>query len=63
MTRLKDETRPDTRPIPVADRWAGAELRLSTLTNSIIVDQRTDQWTGGQSLLYKSRFSATKNKP
>ena len=25
------KTRPDTRPIPVADRWAGAELRVFTL--------------------------------
>ena len=31
-------TRPDTRP-PVADRWAGAEMRVFTLLNSC---SRTD---------------------
>ena len=27
-------TRPDTRPIPVADGWAGAEMRVFTLFDS-----------------------------
>ena len=35
-------TRPDTRPIPVADGWAGAEMRVFILSNSIITDQRTN---------------------
>ena len=44
----RQETRPDTRPIPVADRWAGAEMRVFTLSNSITMtdwptDQRTDK--------------------
>ena len=26
-------TRPDTQPIPVADGWAGAEMRVFTLFN------------------------------
>ena len=30
----KEETRPDTRP-PVADGWAGAEVRVFPLFNSI----------------------------
>ena len=37
-------TRPDTRPIPVADGWAGAEMRVFTLSNSIaMTDGRTDK--------------------
>ena len=36
-------TRPDTRPIPVADGWAGAEMRVSTLSNLItMTDGRTN---------------------
>ena len=35
---------PDTRPIPVADGWAGAEMRAFTLSNSITTtDQQTDK--------------------
>ena len=30
-SKVSNETRPDTRPIPVADRWAGAEMRVFTL--------------------------------
>ena len=37
-------TRPDTRP-PVADGWARAEMRVSTLFDSITTDQRTEGWT------------------
>ena len=29
-----EKTRPDTRPIPVADGWAGAEMRVFTLFDS-----------------------------
>ena len=36
-------TRPDTRPIPVADGWAGAEMRVFPLFDSIIMDGRTDK--------------------
>ena len=46
------ETRPDTRPIPVADGWAGAEMRVFPLFNSSVTDgptdQPTDQPTDGQ---------------
>ena len=46
---MNDQTRPDTRPIPVADGWAGAEMRVFTVSNLITTDQRTDrrmdQWT------------------
>ena len=35
-------TRPDTLPIPVADGWAGAEMRVFTLSNSITTDQPTN---------------------
>ena len=42
-TAINQRTRPDTRPT-VADGWAGAEMRVSTLSNSII----TDGWTNGQ---------------
>ena len=41
-------TRPDTRPIPVADGWAGAEMHVFTLSNSITTDGRTDQRTDGR---------------
>ena len=34
-------TRPDTRP-PVADGWAGAEMRVFPPFDSIITDRRTD---------------------
>ena len=37
----KKETRPYTRP-PVADRWAGAEVRVFPLFNSSVTDGRTD---------------------
>ena len=45
------KTRPDTRPIPVADGWAGAEMRVFTIANSITTDGPTDGPTDGQSLL------------
>ena len=51
LPRNQRLTRPDTRPIPVADGWAGAEMRVFTLSNSITTDGRTDgqmdQWTDG----------------
>ena len=40
----KERTRLDTRP-PVADGWAGAEMRNFPLFDSIITDRRTDGWT------------------
>ena len=43
-TALAVGTRLDTWPIPVADGWAGAEMRVFTLFNLII----TDGWTNGQ---------------
>ena len=39
------KTRPDTRPIPVADGWAGAEMRVFTLSNSITTVRPTNQPT------------------
>ena len=46
------KTRPDTRLIPVADGWAGAKMRVFTLSNSItMTDGPTDRRTDGQSLL------------
>ena len=37
-------TRPDTRPIPVADGWAGAKMRVFTLFDSCLrSDGRTDK--------------------
>ena len=48
------KTRPDTRP-PVADGWAGAEMRVFPLFNSLTpdgpTDGQTDGRTDGQSLL------------
>ena len=38
------KTRPDTRP-PVADGWAGAEMRVFPLFNSSVTDQPTDRPT------------------
>ena len=43
MTHHK--TRPDTRPIPVADGWAGAEMRVFPLFDSSVTDQPTNQPT------------------
>ena len=45
------KTRPDTRPIPVADRWAGAEMRvfaLSQLDHHGPTDRPTNQPTDGR---------------
>ena len=41
----KKVTRPDTRPIPVADGWAGAEMRVFPLFDSSVTDQPTNQPT------------------
>ena len=41
---LPSKTMPDTRQ-PVADGWAGAEMRVFPLFDSIITDQRTDRRT------------------
>ena len=44
----KEATRPDTRP-PVADEWAGAEMRVFTLFDSCSpTDRRTDGRTDGR---------------
>ena len=45
---VSKETRPDTRPIPVADGWAGAEMRVLTLSNSITTDRPTNGPTDGR---------------
>ena len=46
------QTRSDTRPIPFADGWAGAEMRVFPLFDSITTDQPTnrptDQPTNGR---------------
>ena len=36
------KTRPDTLPIPVADGWAGAEMRIFILSTQSPTDQQTD---------------------
>ena len=41
------ETRPDTRPIPVATGWAGAEMPVFPLFNSMTPDGPTDGPTDG----------------
>ena len=51
--RKKKKTRPDTRPIPVADGWAGAEMHVSPLFDSCSrtdgpTDQLSDGWTDGR---------------
>ena len=43
----RNSTRPDTRP-SVADGWAGAEMRVFTLFDSIVMDGPTDQRTDGR---------------
>ena len=43
--RVDHRTRLDTRPIPIADGWAGSALRVFTLVYSIIMDGLTDQRT------------------
>ena len=52
---MKIGTRPDTQP-PVADGWAGADMRVFPLFDLCCwtdgrTDGRTDQRTDGQSLL------------
>ena len=42
LRQVIKKTRPDTRPIPVADGWAGAEMCVFTLSNSITTDRPTD---------------------
>ena len=44
-------TRPDTRPIPVADGWAGAEMRFFALSQLDDLYGPTEGPTDGQSLL------------
>ena len=47
-SRVYVTTRPDTRP-PVADGWAGAEMRVFTLFDSCSpTDQPTDGRTDGR---------------
>ena len=43
-----ERTRPDTRLIPVADGWAGAEMRVFPLSDSITTDRRTNGPTDGR---------------
>jgi len=45
--RRRKGTRPDTQP-PVADGWAGAEMRVFPLFNSSMTDGPTDQQTDGR---------------
>ena len=42
LRQVIKKTRPDTRPIPVADGWAGAEMRVFPLFDSCL---RTDGLT------------------
>ena len=58
IEEIAKKARLDTRPIPVADGWAGAEMRVFPLFDSC---SQTDQRTDGQSLLQSCVF-ATKNK-
>ena len=52
-----ERTRPDTRPKPVADEWAGVRMRVFTLSDRFQLERDgptnwpTDQPTDGQSLL------------
>ena len=53
--RKTEKTRPDTRPIPVADGWAGAEMHVFPTFRLVFTDRPTDRptdrRTDGQSLL------------
>ena len=40
--RVSKRTRPNTRPIQIADGWAGAEMCVFTLSNPITTNRRTD---------------------
>ena len=64
----KKKTRPDTRPIQVADGWAGAEMPVFPLFNSMIPDGPTDGRTDKASYRVacpqlKTRLSVTRNPP
>ena len=41
---LSKETRPDTRPIPVADGWAGADMRVFTVFDLCWRTDRRTHW-------------------
>ena len=43
--RIIHKTRPDTQPIPVGDRWAGAEMLVLTFSTSMTLDQQKDPRT------------------
>ena len=45
---FREKTRPDTRPIPVADGWAGEEMRVFPLFDSSVTDRPTNQPTDGR---------------
>ena len=48
-TQKDEKTRPETRPIPVADGWAGAEMRVFHFsTRAWRTDRPTDQPTDGR---------------
>ena len=55
-------TRPDTRPIPVADGWAGAEMRVFALSNSITMDRRMDGRTDRRTDKAYYRVASTRLK-
>ena len=42
---MAKRTRPDTRPIPVADGWAGAEMRIFALSQLDDIYRLTDRVT------------------
>ena len=42
------KTRPGTRPIPVADGWAGAEMRVFLLFDLSVTDRPIDRPTDGR---------------
>ena len=42
------KTRPDTRPIPVADGWAGAEMHVFPTFRLVFTDRPTNRRTDGR---------------
>ena len=61
---MKKKTRPDTRP-PVADGWAGAEMRVFPLFDSSVTDQPTNQPTDGRTdkASYRDAWTHLKTRP
>ena len=61
LFRTHMQTRPDTRPIPVADGWAGAEMRVCPLLNLITMTDRLTDGLTNRSMERENKAGYTAN--